>query len=598
MNEIQTLKFNVSGFDTVNRIDSEEKLRSVHRQGTDSIYDKEYDTNGDGAIDLKHIYHVNTLRFAGRYLLDMPNGADKDMTKEEVLFLCRSGLGIVSIWQWSNSVAEFQNDGATNAELAINAAKGFGQHKETPIFFAFEYVKENVNDPEPKSLAETYFAAIYSIFSSSDKNPNGYKMGIYSYGDICRHIREKYPDIYTFCSGSIGATGNGIYGETFTDWDIKQSCDDFITNSQDSGPKMQVDWIISPETGRARECSWRHKFGDTWKSDHPNHHYVDCTECGYRHTEAHQYGNYEVCDEGKKHSRTCAVCGHLDISNHVYEEGWTPADDRKHKRTCSVCGHVQAKPHDYIVTKTEEGHRLECRICGHVIEGAHNFGTWERTDDSNHARKCKVCGYSESVGHNFETWEYNDADTHKRLCPICNWTQVKSHDYSEWQPTRDSHHTHSCSECGHTETENHNFGPWQSSGDSTHVRRCIDCGYSESAGHNFNEWVYDSATPEKHKRTCAVCKKVERQYHSYGGCTNQGSEGHTHTCSVCHHEKSESHSFDYRQKDRVVHEKYCTECSYSTVEDHIPNAMGTKCTKCGSAIERPTPIDSTEDETE
>ena len=33
MNEIQTLEFNVSGFDTVNKIDSDRKLRAVHRQG-------------------------------------------------------------------------------------------------------------------------------------------------------------------------------------------------------------------------------------------------------------------------------------------------------------------------------------------------------------------------------------------------------------------------------------------------------------------------------------------------------------------------------------------------------------------------------------
>ena len=606
MNTTITETFEVSGFDTVNKVDSDRKLRAVHHQGTDKnySYNKPVKVNGE-VIDIDYNYHVNTLRFAGRYLKNVPDNSatdkkplDKEMTEKEVAFLCRSGLGIVSIWQWSNSITEFQNYGDDNARRAIEAAEGFGQHKKTPIFFAFEYVKENADDPEAASLAATYFAAIHSIFSSSDENPNGYKMGIYSYGAICQHIRKKYPDTYTFCTGSIGADGNGLYGETFTDWDIKQSCDQFITNSQDSGPKMQVDWIINPETSVARECSWRHKFGDIWRSDQPNYHYVDCTECGYRHTESHTYDKgYEELNP-TSHRRICTVCGHVEISEHLYPEGWTPVDDRRHKRTCAMCGHVHLRPHNYIVTKTDVGHRLVCQTCGHVIEGAHTFGIWERTDDSNHARKCSVCGYSESYPHNFLTWEYNDVNTHKRLCPICNWTQVKSHDYSEWQPTRDSHHTHSCSKCGHTETQDHNFGPWQESGASTHVRRCIDCDYPESAGHNFNEWVHDPAVPDKHKRTCAVCKRIERQDHSFGNCTNQGSEGHTHTCSVCHHEGLEGHSIGYKRKDHVVHEKYCTKCSYSTIEDHIPNVAGTKCTKCGSTIERPTPIDSTEDETE
>lgn len=675
----------------MNRIDSDKKLRMVHRQGTDRTYDKGYDINGDGAIDLKHIYHVNTLRFAGRYLRNAPDDPatdekpmDKQMTEKEVAFLCRSGLGIVSIWQWSNSVTEFQNDGATNAELAINAAKGFGQHKETPIFFAFEYGKE---DPEPESLAETYFSEIHSIFSSSDKNPNGYKMGIYSYGAICRHIREKYPDIYTFCTGSIGADGNGLYGETFTDWDIKQSCDHFITNSQDSGPIMRVDWIMLPENSEKRECTWKHElkvgkiddqkhrysctsadcgvkdgftydeehtYSGNWKEEDDAYHSDSCTVCTHKRRRLHTYGEYGKLDENH-HSRTCTVCGHMKIEDHSFPSEWTSngadtherkclhceekqtqshsfpsawepngaythvrkclhCEERrtqphsfkyinnttKHIRICTVCGYTDEVDHVFGSWEQDDAskHIRKCKLCGYTEEADHDFGNWVKYSDSNHARTCKVCGYSESVGHNFETWEYNDADTHKRLCPICNWTQVKSHDYSEWQPTRDSHHTHSCSECGHTETENHNFGPWQSSGASTHERRCIDCDYSESAGHNFNDWVYDSATPEKHKRTCAVCKKVERQYHSYGSCTNQGSEGHTHTCSVCHHEESEGHSFGYRQKDRVEHEKYCNKCSYSIIEDHIPDATGTKCTKCGSTIERPTPIDSTEDETE
>lgn len=530
----KTIKsYEVSGFDTVNHIDDDSTFEEVHVQGISKVYSCPNDV--DPELQHTHqkyskvIYHVKNLMFAGRYLKNKPLGEDKALNKWEVFYLCNKGLGIVSIWQWSGSDPdELNNQGKLHATNAIERATTFGQHAGTPIFFAFEN-KDSGNE----ELAKTYFSDVNSILSDLSKNPREYKLGIYACGEICRIIREEHPGVYTFCAGAPGLAGGENTNEEFTAWDIKQSCAPFFTSDKKS---MAVDWIISPETGRRRECSWRHKFGDTWRSDHPNYHYVECTECGYRHTEAHQYGNYEVCDEGKKHSRTCAVCGHLDISYHVYEEGWTSIDARRHKRTCSVCGYVDVRPHDYIVTKTEEGHRLECRICGHVIEGAHTFGNWERTDDSNHARKCKVCGYSESVGHNFETWEYNDADTHKRLCPICNWTQVKSHDYSEWQPTRGSHHTHSCSECGHTETENHNFGPWQSSGASTHERRCIDCDYCESAGHNFNDWVYDSATPEKHKRTCAVCKKVERQYHSYGGCTNQGSEGHMHTCSVCHHE--------------------------------------------------------------
>lgn len=695
--DIKPIKiYQVAGFDTVNRIDSDKKLKMVHHQGSFSRYSckasLDYEHKHNSYSDV--LYDVNALQFAGRYLRNAPDDPatgekpmDKQMTEKEVAFLCRSGLGIVSIWQWSNSIAEFQNDGATHARYAIRAAKRFGQHKGTPIFFAFEYVKESVNDPEPASLAATYFAAIHSIFSSSDENPNGYKMGIYSYGAICRKISNSYPGTYTFCSGSVGADGNEDVGEVFADWDIKQSCKPFTTNPQDSGPKMQVDWIMLPENSEKRECTWKHellvgeiddqkhrysctsadcgvKDGFTydeehtylgnWKEEDDAYHSDPCTVCTHKRRRLHTYGEYSRLDENH-HSRTCTVCGHMKIEDHSFPSEWTSNGSDTHERKCLHCEEKQTQPHSfpsaweangaythvrkclhceerrtqphsfkYIGNTTEHirictvcgytdevdhvfgsweqddasKHVRKCKLCGYTEEADHTFGNWERTDDSNHARKCKVCGYSESVGHNFETWEYNDVDTHKRLCPICNWTQVKSHDYSEWQPTRGSHHTHSCSECGHTETENHNFGPWQSSGDSTHVRRCIDCDYSESAGHNFNDWVYDSATPEKHKRTCAVCKKVERQYHSYGGCTNQGSEGHTHTCSVCHHEEPEGHSFSYRQKDRVEHEKYCTKCSYSTIEDHIPNATGTKCTKCGSTIERPTPIDSTEDETE
>ena len=639
MNTTITETFEVAGFDTVNKIDNDRKLRAVHHQGTDKNYPYNDSFEVDREIiDIDYTYHVNTLRFAGRYLKNVPDNSatdkkplDKEMTEKEVAFLCRSGLGIVSIWQWSGSDPdELNTEGKLHARNAIDRATTFGQHKKTPIFFAFEYVKKNVGNPEPASLAETYFAAIHSIFSSSDENPNGYKMGIYSYGAILRHIRKKYPDIYTFCTGSIGADGNGLNGETFTDWDIKQSCDQFITNSQDSGPKMQVDWIMLPENSKKGECTWKHElkvgeiddqkhryfctsadcgvnggftydeehtYSGNWKADDDAYHSDSCTVCTHKRRRLHTYGEYSRLDENH-HSRTCTVCGHMKIEDHSFPSEWTSNGSEGHKRKCSHCEEEQNQPHTLKYTCNAAQHKCECTVCGYTEEANHVFGNWVKYNDSRHVRTCKVCGYSEIADHNFETWEYNDANTHKRLCPICNWSQVKSHEYGEWTMTRDSHHSHSCSKCGHTETQDHNFGPWQESGASTHVRRCIDCDYPESAGHNFNEWVHDPAVPDKHKRTCAVCKRIERQDHSFGNCTNQGSEGHTHTCSACHHEGLEGHSIGYKRKDHVVHEKYCTKCSYSTIEDHIPNVAGTKCTKCGSTIERPTPIDSTEDETE
>lgn len=584
----------------MNSIETRSQLDEVHVQGMNKEYScKNYIDNPENYHNHNGydtaIYRVETLKFAGRYLMNVPDDPDtddkpenKEMTKDEVFFLCRSGLGIVSIWQWSGrDPNELNTEGKLHASNAIGRATTLGQHAGTPIFFAFEYVNDQKKEKEIE-IAKKYFSDVNSVFSDDAQNPKGYKLGAYTHNRIAVLLRKIYRDIYIFSVGSEGMNGDAVFEE----WDIKQSCMSFLPDES-----MRVDWIISPETSRARECSWRHKFGDIWKSDQPNYHYVDCTECGYRHTESHRYGKYEICDEGKKHSRTCAVCGHLEISNHVYEDGWTSIDDRRHKRTC-VCGHEDVRPHNYTVTKTETGHRLVCQTCGHVIEGAHTFGAWGRTDDSNHARRCSVCGYSESYPHNFLTWEYNDADTHKRQCPICNWWQKTNHNYSKWQDTKGSQHTHSCSECGHTETEDHNFGPWKNVSVSSHERRCIDCDYIERAGHNFNDWVPNPASPSTHKRTCPVCNGTETQAHSYGSCTSISSTKHQHTCSVCKHVGTEGHSFGYRRKDNVVHEKYCTKCSYSTIEDHVPNTLGTKCTKCGSTIERPNPIDSDDGEVE
>ena len=681
--------YQVAGFDTMNRIDSDKKMRMVHRQGNFN----QYSCNDEVHVTHDHdaysdvLYNVDTLQFAGRYLsnaLDDPatdeKPFEKAMTEKEVVFLFRSGLGIVSLWQWSNSIKQFQEYGVANAEDAITAAEGFGQHKGTPIFFAFEYVKESVNDPEPASLAETYFAAIHSIFSSSDENPNDYKMGIYSYGAICRHIKELYPDVYTFCMGSPKLDGNEDVGEVFTDWDIKQSCKEFITDS-----KMRVDWIMLPENSKKRECTWKHElkigeiddqkhrysctsadcgvkdkftydeehtYSGNWKEDDDAYHSDSCTVCTHKRRRLHTYGEYSRLDESH-HSRTCTVCGHMKIEAHSFPSEWTSngtdtherkclhceekqtqphsfpsawepngayeherkclhceerrtqphsfryiSNTAKHIRICTVCGYTDEVDHDFGSWEQDDAskHIRKCKLCGYTEEADHDFGNWVKYNDSNHARKCKVCGYSENVGHNFETWEYNDADTHKRLCPICNWTQIKSHDYSEWQPTRDSHHTHSCSKCGHTETENHSMGKWHDAGIISHERECDKCAYSESAGHNFSTW--EDNNEDTHKRTCAVCNRIETQAHNYGGWKNDTETQHKKTCGTCNHKKRENHSFEYTRKDNVVHVKSCSKCDYSKIEDHIPNTLGTKCTKCGSTIERPTPIDSTEDETE
>ena len=178
----------------------------------------------------------------------------------------------------------------------------------------------------------------------------------------------------------------------------------------------------------------------------------------------------------------------------------------------------------------------------------------------------------------------------------------KNHNYGAWQKVNDTQHKRVCSACGHTETVNHTWN----SGTITKQASCKEegnkkftctaCGAEKNetiAKTSSHSWSGYTVTKQPtctatgiQTRTCSVCGKSGTQVisalgHSMGNwvqtkaptCTSNGEE--KRSCSKCGHSETRAinalgHSFS---NPKITKEPTCTESGIETG----------KCTRCGQA---------------
>ena len=498
-----------------------------------------------------HEYVVNEISFIGRYLTNADgSGEKKALTEKELEELSLEGKKIVSIFEIAGKDRyAFANKGDEHARLSIDAACRIGQYSGTPIFFAYELdtpatsSDQQGNNNDMEELVEPYFYAIVSRFRNPTLNPNGYKVGVYANGDVCKHLMKAsvssgYKADYAFLAGAPRLQG---YKDCDC-WNLRQSC----THTQlwYKGIAINVDWVEIAENTRLDSIAWGHRLHEYWQEIAGDHekHYKGCLHngCDYTVYRSHNYLNW-YANDNSTHSRRCEGCGHIQTGSHVYET-WSNNGDGTHSSECSVCGYRKTQPHSLTYT---------------------NNGA------SGHITTCSVCGYRKTQAH---TKSYSSNGT--------------------------SGHTVTCTKsgCNYSATEEHTMSSWSDCGDGRHKRECTKCGYVEYSGHVYNEWEDNGTT---HKRTCraAGCSYTQTEEHTYGSWVKLNNDRHRRTCSKCGKAQTQLHGGVWVcTPDKLGHRKHCSTCGADIEEIHTMS-NGT-CTKCGYSGGGANPADNIGDENE
>ena len=214
--------------------------------------------------------------------------------------------------------------------------------------------------------------------------------------------------------------------------------------------------------------------------------------------------------------------------------------------------------------ETGHWHECECRLKNE--EGAHTFGEWQPSGESEQARECSVCGYKESK-------------------PIESEPEHE-HDYSSnWSKDGDNH-WHSCSGCNvPSEKAEHAY-------DNACDADCNVCGFSRTPA----EHVYDNSCDAD----CNVCGEGRTPAeHSYDNACDAD-------CNVCSEGRTPAeHAYDNacdadcnscgasRQVGDHVYESCtdvdCNECGATRAEgEHLyDDCTDAECNSCGEARTAP-----------
>lgn len=99
-------------------------------------------------------------------------------------------------------------------------------------------------------------------------------------------------------------------------------------------------------------------------------------------------------------------------------------------------------------------------ITSYVIEKTqHNFGAWQKGDENGHTRACQNegCTETEVVPHDYkggQCYPKND-DEHRLYCTVCNYEHLERHEFGEWEKKDETDHKQTCAKCTRVITEAH-----------------------------------------------------------------------------------------------------------------------------------------------
>ena len=154
------------------------------------------------ATTAKTLYD-NGYRYVGRYLTKVPGGLDKDITAEEAQIILDAGLNFFPIYQTVGTKEEYftAEQGASDANAAIEAARKLGVPNGTVIYFAVDFDATDVNIT---NSVLPYFAKVHETMEKSI-----YKTGVYGVRNVCTRVSNKGYAESSFVSNlSSGFSGN------------------------------------------------------------------------------------------------------------------------------------------------------------------------------------------------------------------------------------------------------------------------------------------------------------------------------------------------------------------------------------------------------
>ncbi|MDR0918981.1 MAG: DUF1906 domain-containing protein [Oscillospiraceae bacterium] len=145
----------------------------------------------------------NGYRYIGRYLTGTAGGVLKNLTKTEAQAILNAKLKFFPIYQSGGTSNEYftKEQGALDAESAINAAAEIGIPKGTIIYFAIDY--DSLGE-QIESNVIPYFEGVSTYMLESM-----YKVGIYGTRNACSQVSEKGYAVSSFvANSSTGFSGN------------------------------------------------------------------------------------------------------------------------------------------------------------------------------------------------------------------------------------------------------------------------------------------------------------------------------------------------------------------------------------------------------
>ena len=284
---------------------------------------------------------------------------------------------------------------------------------------------------------------------------------------------------------------------------------------------------------KRKSLTGAYTFGSPNYTSDSGHNYKSYTESAHPHRE---YMHCDHCNHkyytGKTTtSSSCTTCIQNNCS-HNYG-AWEKLNDSSHQRTCAKCSKTETKSHSWntgTVTKP-----ATCK----------EAGTREQT--------CKTCDAQRTVSiaklttHTYGSWEYMDEELHYRQCTVCQVQEKKEHARGDTWETDLFYHWFTCTDCeGKAGLHEHVFADGCE-------EPCDECQYLRPSGHVFsNEWTYDDkghwhacenctqrGSAAEHTfdsecdETCADCDFIRVTQHDYPEEFSSNAQGHFLTCQVC-----------------------------------------------------------------
>lgn len=202
---------------------------------------------------------------------------------------------------------------------------------------------------------------------------------------------------------------------------------------------------------------------------------------------------------------------------------------------------------------------------------------------------CPTC-IIENCTHSYSAWSKNGG-THKRVCSICGKEETADHRYSGGTVTKYAtcgtvgYMDQTCSDCGQMRTvalpatNEHKYTQWELVNQEVHKRSCTVCKQVERVLHELpEEYEFDASD---HWKTCADCNEViGKEYHEFGPeCGDP--------CTVCGYVPPNGHVFVNYSSTEEGHWRSCANCSATEqIQPHVFDAdCDALCDACG--FERP-----------